>query len=164
MWHDPATSGKGVSADGHKFDCEHLVANSHVMFLVDVSGSMQSGDCKPTLSWIQVLFVLVFLLVFEIKSITHILTMFYKITKKSVHNNRIGAAYQAVQAFIESRMRKAKDKTTVILYDDRAAVYCHKVDMDINLVRNKLLTAKRPGSGGTNFETVFSLLFPLFVC
>ena len=72
-------------------------------------------------------------------------------------DNRMGAAFQAVQAFIETRIRKAKDMTTVVFHDDQAGVVCHKVEMDINLVRDKVISAPFPGGGGNNFEKVMFL-------
>ena len=84
-------------------------------------------------------------------------------TKKEKHNNRIGAAYQAVHRFIERRIKTAKDKTTVILYDDKA-IAIENLDMNEYMVKNCLLDKQRPGSGGTNFENVSIFLLLCFFC
>ncbi|CAG8645767.1 11144_t:CDS:2, partial [Ambispora gerdemannii] len=101
-----------ISTDGHHFSCENPATNIgdfHIVFVVDRSGSMSSGDCRPRCSNSQT---------------TRLLHN---------HNNRLGAVYEAVYTFIETRKnsRKAtrvglsavdRDITSLILFDNVATV------------------------------------------
>ncbi|CAG8512372.1 14490_t:CDS:10, partial [Funneliformis caledonium] len=109
---DPKTFSLGqtgyISTDGHHFTCEiPTVCDFHIVFVVDKSNSMSSSDCKPICS----------------STVTSRL--------KLSHNNRLGAVYDAIYTFIESRRssRKAspsgkmavdRDTVSLVLFDDNA--------------------------------------------
>ncbi|CAG8786447.1 15198_t:CDS:2, partial [Cetraspora pellucida] len=85
-------SGVGyISIDGHHFLCENPttnVGNFHIVFVVDRSGSMATGDCKPRCDNSKISYL------------------------QSTHNNRLGAVYEAIYTFIETRKNSRKATTT----------------------------------------------------
>ncbi|CAG8473346.1 38766_t:CDS:10 [Gigaspora margarita] len=87
-----------ISTDGHQFLCENPttnVGNFHIVFVVDRSGSMSSGDCRPRCD----------------NSKTSPL--------QATHNNRLGAVYDAIYTFIDIRMKSRKATTTGLMATDK---------------------------------------------
>ncbi|CAG8763480.1 7362_t:CDS:2, partial [Dentiscutata heterogama] len=107
IFHPPLSSS---SKPPGGFLCENPttnVGNFHIVFVVDRSGSMMSSDCRPQCSN---------------SKISHLW---------NTHNNRLGAVYEAIYTFIETRKnsRKAtptghmavdKDTASLILFDYNA--------------------------------------------
>ncbi|GES75141.1 hypothetical protein GLOIN_2v1781568 [Rhizophagus clarus] len=87
-----------VSLDGHQFNCENPSTAFHIIFVIDRSKSMKNNDKKPISDH-----------------------PIYNDLKKK-HNNRIGAVYQAVYYFMESRINSAKVKPNQVSFAMRDTV------------------------------------------
>ncbi|CAG8444245.1 12971_t:CDS:10 [Acaulospora morrowiae] len=114
----PSTGIGYISIDGHQarnnciFTCENPTTNVgdfHIVFVVDRSGSMNTGDCRPHGDRVKTACI-----------------------QKS-HNNRLGAVYEAIYSFMETRKssRKAtragemsvdQDTVSLVLFDTAALV------------------------------------------
>ncbi|GBB83175.1 hypothetical protein RclHR1_00010057 [Rhizophagus clarus] len=94
-----------VSLDGHQFNCENPSTAFHIIFVIDRSKSMKNNDKKPISDH-----------------------PIYNDLKKK-HNNRIGAVYQAVYYFMESRINSAKVKpnqVSLAMRDTVSLILFHK--------------------------------------
>ncbi|CAG8550727.1 10371_t:CDS:10, partial [Funneliformis caledonium] len=143
---DPKTFSLGrtgyISTDGHHFTCENPTKNVgdfHIVFVVDRSGSMSIGDCKPICS----------------STATSRL--------KLSHDNRLGAVYDAVYTFIDSRRSSRKASPSGQMAVDRDTVslvlFDHNVDTAFeneSLSKHEELLTKmmkfRPG--GDNYYNI----------
>ncbi|CAG8632178.1 3585_t:CDS:2, partial [Ambispora gerdemannii] len=130
-----------ISTDGHHFSCENPATNVgdfHIVFVVDKSGSMSYSDCKP------------------LGQKTQTSRLLYN------HQNRLGAVYEAVYTFIETRKnsRKAtrvglsaidRDITSLILFDDAATVVFENQSLsNTEQLLSKMM--KFNANGGTSFH------------
>ncbi|CAG8512311.1 7486_t:CDS:10, partial [Scutellospora calospora] len=90
-----------ISIDGHQFSCESPTknfGNFHIIFVVDISGSMGFNDCKPQC------------------------TNSMLIGLKDKHNNRLGAVIESVFTFIETRKNSRKSTRVGQMAPDRDTV------------------------------------------
>ncbi|CAI2179149.1 12646_t:CDS:2 [Funneliformis geosporum] len=101
----------------------------HVLFVMDRGGSMGASDITPQKN-----------------------SRNYNNLRTS-HNNRLGAAYDAVYSFMETRLQTfqkntgtpliaGRDKVSLILFDDKADVAIDNKNMEINLLFEKMLEYK----------------------
>ncbi|CAG8768884.1 8977_t:CDS:1, partial [Ambispora leptoticha] len=129
-----------ISIDGHHFSCENPTINVgdfHIVFVVDRSSSMGSNDCRPFCSKSQT---------------SHL---------KLSHNNRLGAVYDAIYTFIETRKnsRKAtrvglsavdRDIASLILFARKATIVFENSGLsDTDELLNKMM--KFTVTGGTSY-------------
>ncbi|CAG8447325.1 5673_t:CDS:2, partial [Scutellospora calospora] len=143
LFHDPINIlpiGKNgyLSNDGHVFLCrDPRVAAFHVIFVLDRSSSMSSCDHPPTLD-----------------------SRFGRSLQENF-NNRLGAALQATDQFIKTRISSTQNKNkcttivndivSVILFDRYSEVlFENKSIFDTDFIQNKLI---EKGTGkGTHFD------------
>ncbi|CAG8722220.1 42093_t:CDS:10, partial [Gigaspora margarita] len=130
------TGKKGyLSNDGHVFLCQDpRIAAFHIIFVLDRSDSMSSNDYRPITS--DSLFG------------NHL---------QEICNNRFGAALQATDKFIKTRISSTKNLTnandivSIILFDNNSEVLLENEKIfDTEFIQKKL-TEKRTG-GGTCFK------------
>ncbi|CAG8438292.1 8031_t:CDS:10 [Funneliformis caledonium] len=130
-----------ISLDGHHFSCENpstREAAFHIIFVMDRSGSMSGRDRKPIPNH----------------------PIYNELIKN--HNDRIGAVYQAVYQFMETRIASAqtsqnhassalRDSVTLILFDHKVVVPFENQSMtNTGELLNIMLNYK--AGGGTNFD------------
>ncbi|GBB83177.1 hypothetical protein RclHR1_00010059 [Rhizophagus clarus] len=127
-----------VSIDGHHFNCEDPNNTFHIIFILDRSSSMYAKDKKPVPNH----------------------PIYDDLIKE--HNNRIGAVYQAVYYFMETRINSAKtrqnkvslamyDKVSLILFNDKVNIPFENRDLtDPKDLLNIML--KHNVSGRTNYD------------
>jgi len=148
LFHAPLNQGSNppndygyISLDGHHFSCENpstREAAFHIIFVMDRSGSMCGTDRKPIPNY----------------------PIYYELIKN--HNDRIGAVYQAVYQFMETRIASAqtsqnhassalRDSVTLILFDHKVVVPFENQSMtNTGELLNIMLSYK--AGGGTNFD------------
>ncbi|CAG8642418.1 8285_t:CDS:10, partial [Ambispora gerdemannii] len=130
-----------ISTDGHHFSCENPATNVgdfHVVFVIDRSGSMSSSDCRPRCSNSQTTCL------------------------QHNHNNRLGAVYEAVYSFIETRKNSLKatnvglsavdrDIASLILFESTATVVFENQSLsNPEQLLEKMM--KFDADGGTSFH------------
>ncbi|PKC02038.1 hypothetical protein RhiirA5_287900, partial [Rhizophagus irregularis] len=117
--------------DGHHFNCEKLNTAFHIVFVLDYSISMSEQDIKPIQDF----------------------PIYDDLTKK--HNNRIGAVYQAVYLFMNTRKNSAKitpDSISLILFNHKTIVPFEYRDLtNLSDVLNSML--KYEAGGLTDFDS-----------
>ncbi|PKY60333.1 hypothetical protein RhiirA4_483921, partial [Rhizophagus irregularis] len=123
----PPSDNGYVSLDGHYFNCENPSAAFHIIFVLDRSKSMRNQDKKPISSY----------------------PIYNELIKK--HNNRIGAVYQAVYYFVETRINSARtnqnqmslakhNNISLILFDKEVIIPFENRDLtDLTDLLNKML-------------------------
>ncbi|CAG8588725.1 6761_t:CDS:10 [Rhizophagus irregularis] len=120
-----------ISSDGHHFNCEKLNTAFHIVFVLDYSISMSEQDIKPIQDF----------------------PIYDDLTKK--HNNRIGAVYQAVYLFMNTRKNSAKitpDSISLILFNHKTIVPFEYRDLtNLSDVLNSML--KYEAGGLTDFDS-----------
>ncbi|RUS20076.1 hypothetical protein BC937DRAFT_86413 [Endogone sp. FLAS-F59071] len=88
----PPNGGVGyVSVDGHYFKCQNpatALSDFHIIFAIDRSGSMALCDMRPLQN-----------------------TPVYRLLA-STHNNRLGAVYDAINRFLETRLTTLRNRAT----------------------------------------------------
>ncbi|KAJ3555965.1 hypothetical protein NM688_g2286 [Phlebia brevispora] len=142
MFHPPLPVGQAppggigyVSSDGHHFSCRNpaqLQQAFHVVFVIDRSGSMWSGDRRPL-------------------GDTPVTT---RIARR--HNNRIGAVYSSLYAFWSARhaaltgATNRRDSYSVLLFNESVT---QSVTNDFTSTPDALLeqVLRYDASGGTNY-------------
>ncbi|RHZ45912.1 hypothetical protein Glove_642g9 [Diversispora epigaea] len=110
-----------ISTCGHHFLCENPATSFgdfHIMFVVDRSGSMSASDCRPPCT----------------RTATYGL--------RNSHNNRLGAVYEAVYSFIETRRnsRRSAQNRQMIVDNDTASLVLFDGSAIICAFENRSLT------------------------
>ncbi|PKK70959.1 hypothetical protein RhiirC2_443579 [Rhizophagus irregularis] len=108
-----------ISTDGHYFNCENPNNAFHIIFVLDYSSSMSGQDIKPIQDF----------------------PIYNDLTK--MHNNRIGAVYQAVYLFMNARRNSAKITMPDIPFEYRDLT-------NLKDLLNSMLQYK--ANGCTNFD------------
>ncbi|CAG8485102.1 8847_t:CDS:10 [Acaulospora morrowiae] len=130
-----------VSLDGHQFNCENPATREaafHIIFVLDRSGSMFDTDKRPLQN-----------------------TPIYN-NLVLTHNNRLGAVYNAVYSFLDTRISSfrssahnsaatPRDSVSLILFDHEASLEIENLPLDDpDQFLNVML--KYSARGGTNFD------------
>ncbi|RUS20070.1 hypothetical protein BC937DRAFT_86448, partial [Endogone sp. FLAS-F59071] len=144
----PPDDGSGyVSADGHWFKCRNpaiINFNFHTIFVIDRSLSMSFRDMRPS----------------ENVPISDLL--------RSGHNNRLGAVYEAIYRFMETRKNTLEKRTmgrsfaasndtmSLVLFDLKTQIVVEDRDLigQSELVVEKMI--KYSVEGGTNFSVAIN--------
>ncbi|XP_057831411.1 uncharacterized protein LOC131042113 [Cryptomeria japonica] len=117
LWHKPiertrqnVSSTTYVTVDGHRFACRHSAnVPHHVIFVIDISGSMGSDDISPTME------------------------MFDE------HNSRLGCVYEAILTFIGIRLTTVPDDSvSVVLFNRSPTIAVEMQDMEESVVESLL--------------------------
>ncbi|CAI2161359.1 15834_t:CDS:10 [Funneliformis geosporum] len=139
---NPPNNYGHISSDGHYYNCENPdtreAAAFHIVFVLDRSESMSYNDIKPS----------------------HWSSIFKEM--KANHNNRLGAAYNAVYQFMETRLTSTQDnqnQSSPVLRDSVSLIlFDHNVIVPFenrNLTESgALLTTmlQYKTGGGKNFD------------
>jgi len=126
LWHMPISQPESegfVSKDGHCFPCNHPkeVVNN-IIFIIDQSGSMRTGDCRPSL---------------------------LKFAGWGL-NNQLGCVYEAISHFIQRHLPSGpQDSVSVVLFGSSATIAFECEDIS-EALEDKLTTYYT--SGGTNYH------------
>ncbi|RUP45100.1 hypothetical protein BC936DRAFT_148613 [Jimgerdemannia flammicorona] len=142
----PPNGGVGyVSVDGHYFKCQNpamVGSDFHIIFVIDRSGSMTTTDCKPLPN-------------------TPVERQL-----RSTHNNRLGAVYDAVYRFVETRQStlrsravggaasaspsNSNDTVSMVLFDDKVVTaFANKTLVGFSGMVSEM--QKHLPRGGTSF-------------
>ncbi|CAE6489587.1 unnamed protein product [Rhizoctonia solani] len=129
-----------VSPDGHLFHCvdpSRAQQAYHVIFMIDCSGSMTSGDHRPLAN--------------------------LPVTSRLVSqcNNRYGAVISALYGFLKNReatvanagLKSRQDSYTILMHDDKSQI---RVQNDLTSTTDQLINQLIPhryvGCGGNDFD------------
>eukprot|EP00483_Globobulimina_turgida_P000912 UN00913 len=116
---------------GHTFNCKHPFSDCHVIFLCDISGSMDSTDGGASQA------------------------QFTFIRDAPRLNNRLGALYSAIHNFLDVRLQKGcVDCVSALMFNGHCTVAARMENAEKDFVSNYLL--KFTPTGGTNFGAAFN--------
>ncbi|PKC03338.1 hypothetical protein RhiirA5_423914 [Rhizophagus irregularis] len=134
----PPSDNGYVSLDGHHFNCEDPNAAFHIIFVLDRSDSMRAQDKKPISRY----------------------PIYNDLIKE--HDNRIGAVYQAVYYFVETRINSVRtnhnqmslamrDNISLILFNTKVIIPFENRDLtDLTVLLDIML--KQNAYGGTSYD------------
>ncbi|RUS18258.1 hypothetical protein BC937DRAFT_88981 [Endogone sp. FLAS-F59071] len=141
----PPNGGVGyVSVDGHYFKCQNpatALSDFHIIFAIDRSSSMTLKDMRPLRN-----------------------TPVYRLLA-GTHNNRLGAVYDAINRFLETRLTTLRnratgasmpspavnDKISLVLFNHSATTIYANRDLSTGSAGFITQMSQHTASGGTSF-------------